>query len=65
MEEMLKYHIRRTEKDFADLNKKMDHVTKRVDNLFGFKMKMIGIFAGVSGLVSIVVTLITLYLKAV
>ena len=52
------------ERDRAEMHQKIDHVTKRVDDLWDFKMKLVGIFAGVSGLVSACVTLFVLWFKA-
>ncbi len=54
--EKFSYFMRRTEQD-------LNHIRARVDDLWDFKLKMIGIAAGVSGVFSLFVTLLTLYLR--
>lgn len=64
MEEMLRYFITRTTDDFKALNTKVDHVSTRVDELWGFRMRTMGVVVGISGVLSVLVTLLTIYLQA-
>jgi hypothetical protein len=63
--EMLEYFMKRTGEDFSTLNSKLDKITDRVDALWGWKYTIMGMVAGVSSVMSVMVTLIVLYLKAV
>ncbi len=64
MEEMLRYFMTRTKDDFEELHGKIDHVTTRVDELWGWKYTVMGLVAGVSGVMSVLTTLLVIYLKA-
>lgn len=59
MEEKIGYLIAKTEAQ----DKKLDHIAGRVDQLWDFKLKSAGVILSVSTICSVIVTLLTLWLR--